>query len=173
MRYRFSNILSALPRTTSFEAALGEALYFRGEVDQALVHFQEAIRLNPPLGLAGVAWVMATTSNPKFLNGAKAVELAKSANQMTSYKQPEPLDALAAAYAEAGNFPEAISTAQRAAELARAMAGPTWPGKSNNGWRFTGKASPIEMKLTRLSKNKGGLLQGNPPPAWCIHSILH
>ena len=63
---------------------------------------------------------MATTSNPKFLNGAKAVELAKLANQMTSYQQPELLDILAAAYAEAGNFPEAISTAERAAELARA-----------------------------------------------------
>ena len=100
--------------------ALGEALYFRGEVDQALAHFQEVMRLNPPLGLAGVAWVMATTSDPKFLHGAKAVELAKLANQMTSYQQPEPLDALAAAYAEAGNFSEAISTAQRAAELARA-----------------------------------------------------
>jgi len=94
--------------------ALGEALYFRGEVDQVSVHFQEAIRRNPPLGLAGAAWVMATTSNPKFRHGAKAVEMAKLANQMTNYQQPEPLDALAAAYAEA------ISTAPRAAELARA-----------------------------------------------------
>lgn len=116
----FQHTLSVTQNNLLIQGALGEALYFRGEVDQALVHFQEAIRLNPPLGLAGVAWVMATTRNPKFLHGAKAVELAKLANQMTSYQQPEPLDALAAAYAEAGNFPEAISTAQRAAELARA-----------------------------------------------------
>ena len=110
----FQHTLSVTQNNLLIQGALGEALYFRGEVDQALVHFQEAIRLDPPLGLAGVAWVMATTSNPKFLNGAKAVELAKLANQMTSYQQPEPLDALAAAYAEAGNFPEAISTAERA-----------------------------------------------------------
>ena len=116
----FQHTLSVTQNNLLIQGALGEALYFRGEVDQALVHFQEAFRLDPPLGLGGVAWVMATTSNPKFLNGAKAVELAKLANQMTSYQQPELLDTLAAAYAEAGNFPEAISTAERAAELARA-----------------------------------------------------
>jgi tetratricopeptide (TPR) repeat protein len=116
----FQHDLSVTGNNLVAQGALGEALYFRGEVDQALVHFQEAIRLNPPLGLAGLAWVMATTSNPKFLNGDKAVYLAKLANQMTHYQQPEPLDVLAAAYAEAGNFSEAISTAQQAAELARA-----------------------------------------------------
>jgi tetratricopeptide (TPR) repeat protein len=116
----FQHTLSVTQNNLLIQVALGEALYSRGEVDQALVHFQEAFRLDPPLGLGGVAWVMATTSNPKFLNGAKAVELAKLANQMTSYQQPELLDTLAAAYAEAGNFTEAISTAERAAELARA-----------------------------------------------------
>jgi protein O-mannosyl-transferase len=116
----FQHTLSVTQNNVLIQGALGEALYFRGEVDQAVVHFQEAIRLNPPLGLAGAAWVMATTSNPQFLNGAKAVELAKLANQMTSYQQPETLDTLAAAYAAAGNFPEAISTAERGVELARA-----------------------------------------------------
>jgi len=116
----FRHTLSVAPNNPLIQGALGEALYFRGEVDQASVHFQEAIRRNPPLGLAGAAWVMATTGNPKFRHGAKAVELAKLANQMTNYQHPEPLDALAAAYAEAGNFAAAISTAQRAAELARA-----------------------------------------------------
>ncbi len=120
----FQHTLSITPNNPMIEGALAEALYYRGEKDQALVHFQELITLNPPLGLAGLAWVMATTRNPKLLNGAKAVELAKLANQMTSYQQPEALDTLAVAYAEAGNFPEAISTAQRAIELARASGRP-------------------------------------------------
>jgi protein O-mannosyl-transferase len=116
----FQHALDVTGNNALAEGALGEALYFRGDVDQSLVHFQEAIRLTPPLGLAGLAWVMATTSNPQFQNGAKAVELAKIANQITQFKQPDLLDALAAAYAATGNFSEAISTAQWAVELAHA-----------------------------------------------------
>jgi tetratricopeptide (TPR) repeat protein len=116
----FEHALRVTGNNALAQGALGEALYFRGEVDRALGHFQEAIRLDPPNGLAGLAWVMATTSNPQFRDGAKAVRLAKLANQITNYKQPEMLDTLAAAYAEAGNFSEAISTAQWAVELARA-----------------------------------------------------
>jgi len=62
---------------------------------------------------------MATTGNPKFLNGAKAVELATTANELTQYKQPAYLDTLAAAYAAAGSFSEAIKAARQALELAR------------------------------------------------------
>lgn len=98
---------------------LGVALYFRGEVDRALKHFQEARCLNSPDSLNGLAWVMATTGNPKFLNGAKAVELATTANELTQYKQPAYLDTLAAAYAAAGSFSEAIKAARQALELAR------------------------------------------------------
>lgn len=116
----FEHALSVTENNALAQGALGEALYFRGEVDQALGHFQEAIRLDPANGLAGLAWVMATTSNPQYRDGAKAVRLAKLANQITSYKQPEILDTLAAAYAEAGNFSEAIITAEWAVELERA-----------------------------------------------------
>jgi protein O-mannosyl-transferase len=116
----FQHALSVTKNNALAQGALGEALYFRGEVDQAMVHFQEAMRLDPPLGIAGLAWVMATTSNPKFRNGAKALELARMVNQMTCFNQPELLDVLAAAYSEVGNFSDAVSTAQWAAELARA-----------------------------------------------------
>ncbi len=97
---------------------LGEALYFRGEINRALRHYEEAIRLNPPLGLIELAWVMATTKDPEFRNGAKAVELARKANRLTQYKNPRYLDVLAAAYAAAGKFSEAISTAYQALEMA-------------------------------------------------------
>ena len=115
----FEHTISVTQNNGLAQGALGEALYFRGETIRASWHFQEAIRLDPPNGLAGLAWVMATTANPKFRNGAKAVELAKMANHLTHYKDPEHLGTLAAAYAEAGNFPEAIDTARQALELAR------------------------------------------------------
>ena len=56
--------------------------------------------------------------NRKFRDGAAAVKMAERANQLTGYREPEMLDTLAAAYAEAGRFPEAIQTAQKAVDLA-------------------------------------------------------
>jgi tetratricopeptide (TPR) repeat protein len=115
----FEHALSVTPNNAIANGALGEALYFRGEIDRALRHFQEAIRLDPPNGLSGLAWVMATTCNTKFRNGAKAVQLATIANQLTNYRQPDYLDTLAAAYAASNNFPEAIKNARLALGLAR------------------------------------------------------
>ncbi len=126
---------------------LGVALYFRGEVDRALRHFQEAMRLDSPDSLNQLAWVMATTGNPKFLNGAKAVELATATNKLTQYEQPAYLDTLAAAYAAAGNFPEAIKAAGEAIELARTPARLIWPGRFKTGCLFISGDGPIRTKL--------------------------
>ena len=51
-------------------------------------------------------------------NGREAVELAQRACKLTDDKQPQLLGTLAAAYAEAGRFPEAVATAEKAAALA-------------------------------------------------------
>jgi protein O-mannosyl-transferase len=116
----FEHALRVTEENELANLALGEALFYRGEAGRALVHFQKVIRLNPPNGLSGLAWVMATTSDPKCRDGAKAVQLAEAANKMTGYKNPDMVDTLAAAYAEAGRFSEAIATARQALELARA-----------------------------------------------------
>ena len=51
-------------------------------------------------------------------NGAEAVELAEKACEQTQNKDPMTMGTLAAAYAEAARFPEAIATAEKAADLA-------------------------------------------------------
>ena len=50
----------------------------------------------------------------------EAVQLASRACALTDYQTPVLVGTLAAAYAEAGGFKEAIATAQRACNLARA-----------------------------------------------------
>ena len=64
------------------------------------------------------AWLMATSSDASLRNGADAVELARRAVQLVGEREPTTLDTLAAAYAEAGRFPEAVATARKAIELA-------------------------------------------------------
>jgi Flp pilus assembly protein TadD len=72
-----------------------------------------------PPALNGLAWLLATHPDATVRNGPEAVRLAERACAVTSRRNPELLDTLAAAYAEAGRFPEAINAAQEAITLAR------------------------------------------------------
>jgi tetratricopeptide (TPR) repeat protein len=75
-------------------------------------------RLLPPELLNNLAWQLATSADPKTRDGRQAVELARRACELTQYRVTVMVGTLAAAYAEAGQFDEAIATAQRACALA-------------------------------------------------------
>ena len=65
-----------------------------------------------------LAWTLATNPDATKRNGTLAVKLAEDACQRTQYQQTIMVGTLAAAYAEAGRFDDAIATAQKACELA-------------------------------------------------------
>jgi peptidoglycan/LPS O-acetylase OafA/YrhL len=65
-----------------------------------------------------LAWSLATNPDASHRNGSLAVKLAERACTLTHYKQTLMIGTLAAAYAEAGQFDNAISTAQKACQLA-------------------------------------------------------
>jgi tetratricopeptide (TPR) repeat protein len=79
----------------------------------------EAIRLDPRVGPAynNLAWIFGTCPNAAFRNGPKAVEYAKQACELTAWKEASFLDTLAAAYAESGNFEEAIKWQEKVIDL--------------------------------------------------------
>ncbi len=64
--------------------------------------------------LNNLAWALAACPNAQLRNGAEAVELATRACELTGYQNPTPLATLAAAYAETGQFREAVSLAEQA-----------------------------------------------------------
>jgi tetratricopeptide (TPR) repeat protein len=102
---------------------LGAALYQIGQVDEAIIQFQRALTIQPNLveaqsDLAHIAWVLATSPDPSVRNGTKAVELAGQTDRLSGGRNPAMAATLAAAYAEAGRFAEAITTARRALQLA-------------------------------------------------------
>ena len=78
----------------------------------AKARFQNAIELN------NLAWILATSSDDHIRDGPLAVELARRACELTSYRMPIPMITLAAAYAESGRFEDAISMARDASTLA-------------------------------------------------------
>jgi Flp pilus assembly protein TadD len=62
----------------------------------------------------------ATHAEASHRNGAEAVRLAERARAKSPTPEAVLYSTLAAAYAEAGRFPEAVSAGERAVELARA-----------------------------------------------------
>ncbi|HXX22885.1 MAG TPA: tetratricopeptide repeat protein [Terriglobia bacterium] len=108
------------PRNTQTYYNLGAAFYMQGRISEALAQWRAGLRVDPedlPL-LSQAAWVLATNPEPSARNGSEAVELAMRAMKLTGAKDPATLDTLAAAYAEAGRFTEAVQTARQALALA-------------------------------------------------------
>jgi tetratricopeptide (TPR) repeat protein len=116
----FQKALQIIPDYAKAHNNLGNALLQKGKVDEAISHYQKALQINPDYAEAqnNLAWVLATCPQASLRNGNKAVELALRANQLAGDGNPAVLGTLAAAYAEAGRFPEAVATAQRALQLA-------------------------------------------------------
>ena len=98
----------------------GTVLGQSGRVKEAAAEYREALKLNPELAgaLNNLAWILAASSEDELRNGAAAVRLGEQACELTHYQEPLFIGTLAAAYAEAGRFPEAVTTAEKAEQLA-------------------------------------------------------
>jgi len=81
-----------------------------GDYRKAFDDFEKAIRLNSGDAFAynNLAWLLATCPNSAFRDGRKAVEFANKACELTQWKHPDWVDTLAAAFAETGDFAQAI-----------------------------------------------------------------
>ena len=98
---------------------LAGLLYQTGDYRQAAEHFRKVLSLNPDLAepLNNLAWMLATCSDDTLRDGAEAVRFAERACHLTGFKQTTFISTLAAAYAEAGRYAEAVSTAEMAVRL--------------------------------------------------------
>lgn len=85
------------------------------EYAKALADYTEARKLDPKYAMAlnGFAWLLATCPDKKVRDGKRAVELAKEGLKLND-KDAAMMDTLAAAYAEAGKFDEAVRWQERA-----------------------------------------------------------
>ena len=119
----FRKALQIKPDDEETQLDLGKALLQKGAVAEAIPQYQKALELKPaePEIQNGLAWLLATAAEPSLRDGGKAVALARQANQETGEENPVVLHTLAAAYAEAGKFPDAVEAAQHALRLAEAQ----------------------------------------------------
>jgi tetratricopeptide (TPR) repeat protein len=115
----YRRALEQMPDSIHAHYQLALLLQNRGEFAAAVAQFEKVLELDPKHITAqnDLAWLLATCPDNSVHNGEKAVELAQQAVQLSSGRSPEILDTLAAAYAAAGRFPEAVETANQALNL--------------------------------------------------------
>jgi tetratricopeptide (TPR) repeat protein len=117
----FEQALKITPGYPDAHAYLGTALAMKGDKAGALKHWETVLREDPDnlRVLSDTAWLLSTAPDPSLRNGNEAIRLANRAVELTQAREPMLLGTLAAAYAEAGEFPKAVETEQRATALAR------------------------------------------------------
>ena len=91
-----------------------------GQYRDSTAHLEAALQLVPDStdAMNNLAWILATCPDAKVRNGARAAPWAERACDLAHDKNPVYLTTLAAAYAEAGRFDDAVNTTQKAIALA-------------------------------------------------------
>ena len=125
----FRKTIAIQPDYADAHYNLSAVLFSRGLITESMPEYQTAGRLDPKyaagltrftglLDLNNLAWQLATNPDANQRNGARAIELAESICEQSQYGVAIFIGTLAAAYAEAGRFDEAVATGQKACDLA-------------------------------------------------------
>ncbi len=104
------------PQYAEARFILAEQLEAAGRPGEAVFEWRKGLEVQPEHipALSRLAWILATSTDGSLRNGVESVRLAERAVQRSGGKDLASLEALAAAYAEAGRFPEAVQAARQA-----------------------------------------------------------
>ena len=117
------NALKIKPNYARAWSSLGLVFFQEGDIKEAIAAWKKGLEVKPDQADVqnNLAWLLATAPDASLRNGTKAVALAERANRLNGGSNAPVLHTLAAAYAEAGRFGDARTTALRALDLAVAQ----------------------------------------------------
>ncbi len=115
----YQKVLAIQPDHIRAHTNLGNLLLQKGETANAIAQYEKSLAIAPQdvAAQTNLAWVLATCPDGSLRNGTRALEMGRSANELSSGKDPFVLHSLAAAYAEIGQFSNAVETAEQALRL--------------------------------------------------------
>jgi tetratricopeptide (TPR) repeat protein len=116
----YERAIALRPDSLDARLNLGQLLSSVARSAEAAVQFRAVLDARPdqPQALAGLAWILATTADSSLRNVDKSVDLAERADTLTGRSNVSVIDALAAAYAAAGRFEDAVATVDRGIKIA-------------------------------------------------------
>jgi tetratricopeptide (TPR) repeat protein len=130
---------------------LANVLASAEKTSESIEHYDHFLQMRPDSteGLNNLAWLLATHGPTAGGGPARAVRLAQRARELSGRENAPCLDTLAAAYAAAGRFSDAVIAAERAAALAEA----------------SGQAALTKNIRSRLELYRAGQPYREPPRA--------
>ncbi len=116
-----SKIVAVHPEFAEAHCKQAELSRRRGDYAEAIARYRRAVRARPdlPLPRQGLGWILATCPRAELRNGVEALAVLEPVVEGTGRDDPSVWGTLAAAYAEAGQFAQAVEAAGRALTLAK------------------------------------------------------
>ena len=107
------------PAEAKYRFLRGIAYAYGGDDESAKQDFERAEQMDPGSAESynARAWLWATAPDASMRDGKKAIDAATKACQMTNWQEPDFVGTLAAAYAETGDFDQAIKWQQKSVDL--------------------------------------------------------
>jgi protein O-mannosyl-transferase len=120
---QYSEALRLNPAFVEAHYNIASLLQEEGRAEDATAHYIAALLIKADYvpAMVSLAWIYATDGgNAASRHAAEAVHLAEQVCRISGCKESRELDTLAAAYANAGRFEEAIKTGEAAFSTAKA-----------------------------------------------------
>lgn len=116
----YEHAIAEAPPTPVVYLRAADVMIRVGKSERAVEILSQGTELHPKNVLVAndLAWILATHPDDAIRDGARAVESGERAKELSGGQNAPVLDTLAAAYAEAGRFDDAVAAADQAVELA-------------------------------------------------------
>jgi Flp pilus assembly protein TadD len=115
----YARAVNFVPKDAAGYLLRGSSYDQMGNYKAAASDYAKGVALSPDndAALNTLAWLRATCPEASVRNGQEAVRAATKACELTRWKDPSPIDTLAAAYAEIGSFDQAVKFERQALQL--------------------------------------------------------